>query len=163
MKRALGYHDLVLLTGVEPTCFTPGVVLTGALKPGVYHFSGAQHCPSRTESKSFRLGSPVCPRHKFWHRLQSLACQHLPRQQRRLSALLSRLSLLCPSHPEDLGKHKGSSSFAHLRVAASHNKVWSSGEQPASGVTPRSESSPLPRDSPSQACVASTRSTFLTS
>lgn len=51
MERALGYRALVLLTEVELTCFTPGVVLTGALKPGVFHFSGAQHCPGVTESK----------------------------------------------------------------------------------------------------------------
>lgn len=40
MKRALGYHDLVLLTGVELTRSAPGAVLTGALRPGLFYFSG---------------------------------------------------------------------------------------------------------------------------
>lgn len=42
-------------------------------------------------------------------------------------------------------------------------QVWSSGEQPTSGVTPCLESSPLQKDSLSQAYVTSTKSMFPTS
>lgn len=52
-----------------------------------------------TESKSLKLGSHVCPWHKFWHGLQGLG-RYLPRQQLRSSVLLlSSLSPLCPSCP----------------------------------------------------------------
>lgn len=94
--------------------------------PFVRH-SSAEGCPMVTETESFRLGSPVCPKHKFWQKLQSLGCQYLPRKRLCSSVfLLLRLFQLCSyvlHPPRACGKHKDSSSFTQLRMAALHNNL----------------------------------------
>lgn len=80
-----------------------------------------------TETESFRLGSPVCPKHKFWQKLQSLGCRYLPRKRLCSSVfLLLRLFQLCSyvlHPPRACGKHKDGSSFTQLRMAALHNNL----------------------------------------
>lgn len=80
-----------------------------------------------TETKSFRLGSPVCAKHKFWQKLQSLECQYLPRKRLCSSVfLLLRLFQLCSyvlHPPRACSKHKDSFSFTQLRMAALHNNL----------------------------------------